>query len=287
MRRHTHAVMLATTAVLTACTAGPASVTTEQATPDRPTASTGTADVPSEGQTAASPAAAPATTEPGTTEPAAAGDLHVAYVEAITAYTDEGFAQAADLTAPGSPAAAYVTYRQVVLRSDRQAGYRYEADELDVDGGTITTCVQAENEEHCADFADFQIADGQILSFSVDGVPIDGRIAAGGEPVTVGPLTATPLTAYRAATSDQLIVMVDVSNSSDRTIDVDVHMAELVDTTGAQSTVETWQGATDLRPGATTTALFMFGPVDPGGTLYLTGWDDTDRLDLPVPVPSP
>jgi hypothetical protein len=81
--------------------------------------------------------------------------------------------------------------------------------------GRFQSC-SAVTGEPCAVFADF-VADeaGLIVSFTVNGVDITGRIGDPSDSATFGAVTARVRSAYRTVTGDALIVVLEVEVTTD------------------------------------------------------------------------
>ena len=119
-------------------------------------------------------------------------------------------------------------------------------------------------------FADF-VADeaGLIVSFTVNGVDITGRIGDPSDPVTFGPVTARVRSAYRTVTGDALIVVVEVEVTTDLVV---TSVPTYLDATDREVERSGGTIAPRLTPGPAATMAFSFPGVDPGGRVV---WEMT------------
>ena len=124
------------------------------------------------------------------------------------------------------------------------------------------------------------------MSFSIDGVPLTGRIVGGGPSVDRDGLIAEVRSAYRSIDGD-LFVVVELANGTDVGVEMfgfaAVFEPDRVD--GSVETTGAWGTAT-VEPGATTELLLLFASSEIGGQLRLTGLR-ADGLDISLVVQVP
>ena len=112
-----------------------------------------------------------------------------------------------DVTAmvvPGSPAAAFVAYATAFAdaRLDSRQG-PWGPYTVTASGPDVEVCSGG----FCDTFGGFEVDDGRVRSFSIDGVSIDGRLAAPSKAVSFGALGVRLAGGFERVTYDQLAVV--------------------------------------------------------------------------------
>jgi hypothetical protein len=220
----------------------------------------------------------PVTTLPPATAPPL--DLSLAFFEALaSAPVTESTAVSAAL--PGSEAAIYAEHQE----SARRLLGLVDPRTLAVADQSFEIC---EPDGGCRTFGGV-VSDpdtGRLASFSIDGVPLTGRIVGGGPSVDRDGLIAEVRSAYRSIDGD-LFVVTELANGTDVGVEMfgfaavfePDRVAGSVEATGA------WGTAT-VEPGATTELLLLFASSEIGGQLRLTGLR-ADGLDISLVVQVP
>lgn len=238
--------------------------------------------------TAASPEAeSPPSSPTPTDEPAAAEDGSQSVTEYLSAMVSGDIATMEtmhDHAAEGSPAETYADFQIGLARAQRQSGISLEGGSTrEVEGG-VEMCSGGS----CSTFSDFEVTNGELMAFTVDGNPIGDRLVSGGETINASGVTGTLVAAYQAVSSNNFIVVTDVENGRDDQINLNIYSTEYVDEGGTQSTATDALGAIELRSGSTATVAVFFEGATPGGTVYLDGssadFGESFELQLSVPT---
>lgn len=220
-----------------------------------------------------------------TSEPAAAGDGSQAVTEYLSAMVSgdlDTMETMHDHVAEGSPAETYADFQVGLARAQRQSGISLEGGSTrEVEGG-VEMCSGGS----CSTFSDFEVTDGRLVAFIVDGNAISERLVTGGETINASGVTGTLVAAYQTVSSNELIVVADINNGRDDQAHLNIYSAEYVDEGGAQSTATDALGAIELRPGSSTTVAVIFEGASPGGTAYIPGtsanFEESFELQLTV-----
>ena len=116
-------------------------------------------------------------------------------------------------------------------------------------------------------FGDFTAdSNGRISAFTVDGIDITPRLGDPSDAVTFGPVTARVLSSYRTASSDVLIIVLEIAVKADLSF---ASVARYTDPSG--QTVEQTDAVVPkaFSVASASTIALIFPPVDPGGHLTL------------------
>lgn len=195
------------------------------------------------------------------------------YFDALASAT--GTDQMLEWAAPDSPAELYAT----LLGSQKLSAQTIETtadDELEL---CFTT-----NPDQCVTFGGFEVDDGELVSFTVDGEPLDDRIVASGESAAGDPgLTITVPLVYWTA-SDDLAVLLEIANGDAG--DLDLRGGVTLTYTapdGDEVELDHVDGPVALEAGETDRAVAYFTGAEPGGTLHWAS--GATSLDLPIAAP--
>jgi hypothetical protein len=221
-----------------------------------------------------SPTTAPATTTTVTSAVELVPDLAVEYFESLAS-------GAVPLGLPGSDAAVYAEH-QVAAR--------------DLLGLTTARSVVAgaqgfeicDPSNACTSYGTVAIdpTTGQVTSFSIDGVPLAGRVVSGGLVADRDGVVARVRSAY-LSNDGAVFVVVEIDNTTDVTVEMFGFAAVLeagvtgagIETTGA------W-GSAILESGTSGRWLLQFAEAEIGGQLRLSGLR-SDGLDVSLTVRLP
>lgn len=195
-----------------------------------------------------------------------------------------------DLATPGSPAHLYAQHQ---IAFTRALGSLPGTTEVRSDAIEMCSELLDENgqtRQECYIYADFEAnADtGLLESFSVDGNPIDGRIAAGDpEGVTEQGVTVKVVTAFQA-TRGNMAINADVVNNLSTPVDVAEYDFEYVDADGrqyAQAPFVFSNLPSTIQPGATASAVGLFEQAPFGGTFTFVGFTNDFATEIRISVP--
>lgn len=121
-------------------------------------------------------------------------------------------------------------------------------------------------------------ATGELVTFSVDGVPLAGRIASSGAPSTIDGVTLSISSAY--ANDDALAVVIDIDNGSAVDFEAFGFAATWLPSDGVDAIEATGTWGADVVPaGGSGRVLVTFAPAAPTGELAITGVR-SDGFDL-------
>jgi hypothetical protein len=219
------------------------------------------------------------TTVPVVTAPSA--DLTQSYFEALSSGT--GDAAVVDVAVPGSAAAIYCQHQAMVrdllgLPAERALSAGVRSFEL-CDPDRVCTGYGAVVSDPVS---------GQVTSFSIEGVPLAGRIVGGGLVADRDGIIGRVGSAYRSNDLD-VLVLVEVDNTTDVAVEVFAFAAVLESASGGDSveTTGAW-GSMLLDPGATSDLLLLFPAAELGGEVRLSGLrDDGLDIELEIRLPNP
>lgn len=155
---------------------------------------------------------APATTTPGPTD---AFDA-LAFVTYLYSADPAEVELARAMTTPGSPAEAYAISNLQVLVGLAEIGGDPLITTVSETPEGITNCAAPTN---CLLLNDFEVVDGKVAHFLMDGNRIDERLVKPGEAMQFGAVTVELLTAYYSPTWDSLLVYLHVTANGDEQFD--------------------------------------------------------------------
>lgn len=170
--------------------------------------------------------------------------------------------RAMEMTAPGSTAETYTTFRLASANSNLDGGYPQDAWAVSMGTEEAEACP---TDGECTTINDFELVDGQLAGYSLNGRALDKRLVMGNMkklPVA-GAGTVQFLVAYRTASDDALVVAVRLqAGSSGLSILDSFYRAK----TGRQTASENISGPPDLGPDSSATYTMAFPGAQPGGT---------------------
>jgi hypothetical protein len=186
--------------------------------------------------------------------------------------------RAMQMTASGSVAESYATYRLAVANSNLDGGYPQSAWDVSMGSDEAQACPPDDGE--CADIADFLLDNGKLAAFTVDGKGLDKRLVMGSKKAmpVAGAGTVQFLVAYRTISDDALIVAVRLRAGADGLSILDSYYRAR---NGRQSASENISGPPDLGPDSSATYTMAFPAAQPGGTATLRVYVNNGP---PVPV---
>ena len=212
-----------------------------------------------------------------------APDLTAVYFDGLAAIGSAAGIPPDGAAVPGSDAIRYAEHQAVVRDLLGAAGLGSV-----VQGPAGVEACDAERV--CVTFTDVvtEPASGRVVSFTIDGVPLAGRITGEGPVDDRDGVSARVSSAYRTIDGD-LFTVIEIDNRAEVAAEVFGFAAVLepdqvgdsVETTG------TWGRAT-VEPGASSRLLVLFAGSELGGRVRLSGLR-ADGLDLSfdVQVPTP
>lgn len=189
-------------------------------------------------------------------------------------------------TAPGSPAEAYAMYQIEFVQTQAENAERtlspvnvYLAPE------GVRICVEPDS---CVHATGLQVVDGQLVTFSVEGLSITPRLGRTSSVIPIGTSTAQLRAAYRSVTGGRLVVFVEFTSTEQ--VIFELSTAVYVDADGNQTPIDRQNslGATDVDLKGTATAALAFPDVDPGGEVRFLVYpgDGSAPLAAVLPVDS-
>ncbi len=229
------------------------------------------------------PDEAGSTTTTATTEPTSAFDP-LAYFAAMFSGDVNQQAALEPLTAPGSPADAYLRYQTEANET------RGEYDVAPVEPANVyltphgvTVCLTPDD---CVEVADLQVIDGQLTNFTVDDNPIAPRLGRPGPVITIGTNTAQVRAAYRTVSTDALSVFVEVSATNADVFEFSAAVYVAADGTQTPIDAKASMVSTNLTMKGTHTIDLRFPRADPGGTLRFVVYpaDGSEPLAAVLPI---
>ena len=243
--------------------------------PDQP----GDADEPE--QTEQEPEPADPEEPDGDTSQQDVADAARGYFDAFATYRPAAMQPMLDHAAEGSAAHTYAAVQIANIDALADQGLTSEpATATYLDGGAVEMCHATDDgSRSCSVMADITV-DGELLStFTVDGAPIDQRLATGGATASDGNVTVTLLGAYHSVQADTLVVALDIHNGADDVTNLNIYTAEYINDAGRQVTASDAVGPIELRSGAASYATIYFPAQGVGGTFYLEGYSEDFSRD--------
>lgn len=211
-----------------------------------------------------------------------------AYIKAGALNTVRGGEAMQRAASPGSLADAAATVRTDFLRAARDHGQPFPPSTATFTRTGATLCSTGETRE-CSDFADFRMRRGKVANYTKNGFPLDGTLSLG-DGSTHDALDAG-LTVEGASMTlsdpDNLVVVVGVENGS-RQLAFN-YVGDYVDADGRRvASVAELTPQEDLRSDESTTLVFAFPDVSPGGRVVVRCFDEAAsegaETEMPVPV---
>jgi hypothetical protein len=206
-------------------------------------------------------------------------DLSGEYFAAVASGGDDRISAVAEASSSAATYLSYLDAANVLLG-------RTAAGSMTASGSGFTVC----RGSACTSY-DHVVTDetsGRVVSFSVDGRPLAGRISGEGFDADVDDVHARSKAAY-LSNEGQLLVLVELSNSSAVSVEVfgfaAVFQADAA--TGGAEAAGAW-GAMTVEPGAVQPILLAFPGTGPAGRLSFAGVrEDGVDVSFDVAVPAP
>lgn len=193
------------------------------------------------------------------------GDAIEIYFTALSSRAVDDILVAQEASEPDSPADLYAEYFAEATR----AGFGGDASFREVDGGA-DLC----SDNGCTEYRDFRLNDdGEIVTFSVDGQPLNERIVGGSDPATAGSVTVTRRMSYESA-GGALFIVFDIMNEGDTPVSSGGYSSTYVGSDGRQVSASGNALTNDVAPGAIATDVVVFEGADPGGTVHFIVYNE-------------
>lgn len=221
-----------------------------------------------------------------TPPPPAAGAAAVeAYMEALGAFdSPRTMRSGLDQAVEGSTAYVYLAHRANLAEAGLDSGIPLPALIVSRAGSGFELCDPDGDADGCSVFDDFEVVDGRVNSFTIDGTDPGPRLVSGnGETVSNRGAEVEFLTAYQAISGDELQVTLRVTSGSEELV-LFPGSATYRSPDGRQREATHAFSPTHLGPDSTVTAALLFSGVDPGGTVKLEGWAGDSLDDFMVEV---
>ncbi|WP_276968281.1 hypothetical protein [Desertimonas flava] len=179
----------------------------------------------------------------------------------------EQTAAAIELTQPGSPAEAYARFQNLFVTVAAEYGVEISAGSVFLTTDAVRVCVTA---SECSEISDIEVADGQVVSFAVDGNQIGGRLATMGETVVAATTAFRLAVAYQTVTGEQLAAYVELASEQGDVIDLQT--AVYVGADGSQIPVAVGRslGLDTTKLKGNQMAYLAFPGAAPGGEIHVT-----------------
>jgi hypothetical protein len=193
----------------------------------------------------------------------------------------------------GSPAEAFVTYVLgfASARIDSRQGpfdpFTADATTTPIEGDpAVEVCADG----FCDELSGFVVGDGRLQSFELNGVPIDGRLAAPSKATMVGDVGIRVVGAFERVTVDELAVVIAIDPGTE-TLTVPWDEVSYVDPSGVEIPVDLAASAypAEITPrpdGRDQPVVLQFPTAELGGELVMTftTTGSTTPLEARVPV---
>lgn len=209
----------------------------------------------------------------------------LAYFDAFATDDPDIMEAMLDHVEPGSPAAIYTDVQIAAARATRQQGTPNDPHQSEVTDDGIDLCPIDDLERECLAYENFTITNDRLVTFSIDGIQIDDRLAAGGATSIQGDVEVELVGAYRSIASDTLLVAVNIRNDGDRSTSFWLSEAAYVSADGRQLSVSAVEGLNELRAGASSVAVFYVPQEDVGGTFFVVGRHRGELQDIEWELP--
>ncbi len=207
------------------------------------------------------------TSEQTTTSTAAIDETALLYFEDLAENAVSEHAE------PGSAADLYSLYL-----SDGAAMFGRRTGNLRVDDGNVEITYPEAGLTQTVRFSGIEVSPDGVRTFSIDGLELDGRIAASLEPQAIGNVEIQRLISYQTVSGVHL-VLATVANNAD--LDLVLGDTPFVDSSGSQREPVSYFGPFEIRPGATAVAGIEFaGGPTAAGTIYIDGFTDDFATEL-------
>lgn len=177
------------------------------------------------------------------------------------------------LTAPGSPAHAYVSHLANVSEAALDGGNPFDDSALDeLKDTSFRTCDDPSDDKSCTTFSNFKVnASGKIVDLRVGGKTIGDRLTVGnGQSVKSHDAKFTFLTAYKSVSSNSLFITVKIQSGA-KPISPNIFSASYRSPDGKQRDATTAYGPTDLDANSNSIVTLVFKSVAAGGRVTLEG----------------
>ena len=202
----------------------------------------------------------------------------------LQALADGSFEQMIGISAPGSVADLYARHTQALYEIQIDAGETPEEREVTVADETVTVAFTPPGAAAVrTEWTDFTLdREGDLVSFTIDGVALDDRLFVDGEPVRTGDVTAEVVSAFELVSNDSPVVIVELTNQGDGDYRLLAAEYEAPDGT-VEPTGPTGDGLV-VPSGASNRVALVFGTAEFGGTVILQGEQGDTLLEHELPL---
>lgn len=214
------------------------------------------------------PSVATTTTSPAVPATELTGDANLDEI-ARSYFEDVAASRHSESAEPGSPADFYSEYLSA-LGPAAQSTWEVASSSS---GGISINTKFADGTSSSYDFTEIEVSEAGVRTFTVNDMPLIGRIAVGTERLESEGVAVLKAISYLTVSGSQFAA-VYIENSNDTDFDT-AGMPSFVDANGRQGESSTFYGAVKVRPGATAPLVFEFPGGDvAGGRIYLDGFVD-------------
>jgi hypothetical protein len=212
-----------------------------------------------------------------------------AYMRAFASNDPQTMLEMQDLAQRGSLAYGYALHQQAVTEVLQQGATPVPDDVVVTEDTVVLTGMDDNNQPYDTTYGDFEVDPdtGRLVNFTVNGTALEGRISVGGQAVTAHGITVAPFTAYQTVVSDDLWVVVDITNNAGQPFSNAAYDSSYVGPDGIQTQAETADAADEIQAGATARALITFLGAPLGGQLFYKGFLDDFLTEVNVTVTIP
>lgn len=214
--------------------------------------------------------------EPPEEEPDA-DDPALQYGSALASLNPERLPEALELTVPGSNAYGFAVYYLSLAQADIDAGFEHTGFVVEANDDGFKVC---DYDAECTDYSDFEYEDGKLADFSIEGLPLQGRIMLGdGSVEPLGEYGDVSLVAAFLRSTGQMMTLWDYKPKTD-----DVWMAGLWENPDGEQVEAALRSSPDeIHAGEDIIYGLFFDDVEFGGVLalyYGVGgeWEDTPLM---------
>lgn len=221
----------------------------------------------------------------GSSSPQAADFDAFGYFISVFSGNPKEFAELEAMTAPDSPAAAYLAFQREAAETAAELGIELARATVYLTPRGPRMCPTPD--APCSEFTDIVVSEGLVEAFSVDGVPIVDRVGVAGDPVAVGDTMLRVAAAYRTISGDALAIYLEIDSTSP--VALDLGTATYIAADGTQTAVGVDDSIGAILLGTRdeqVTVMLSFPGADPGGTLRFSIFpsDGSPALAAHVPV---
>lgn len=196
------------------------------------------------------------------------------YFEGIASGDPNTIGGVSDLAAPGSQAAAYITYYTAASKAARDSGFPFDREIVnEVDDGFMMCPEGHAADNSCMTYTNLQTAGSHLVDFDISGTPLSGRLALGdGEFHSLGDLGSARLIASYKSVSNNVVVVFDVTSTSEN-----LWLDASYTGPDGRTSQPTMTHRTQLPNGGSGTVAFYFKGSVFGGTVLIRPSSDSSE----------